>query len=142
MKMTVLLRPVLVSTLLTFTYCGGGGAGGGRVYNPDMPLKVTTLQLPEGQAGKAYSGQLAAAGGAGPYCWSVVLGKLPQGVSLNAANGTLSGTPLQAGTFSFTAEVSDSSLFQQQTALQSLTISVSPPPLTITTTTLPMGALG
>jgi hypothetical protein len=40
----------------------------------------------------------------------VVAGALPPGLSLNAATGVLSGTPTQAGNFSFTIVVTDANL--------------------------------
>jgi hypothetical protein len=65
-------------------------------------------------------------------------GALPAGLNLNGA-GTISGTPTTAGTANFTATVKDSS---NQTASKALSISVAPPPLTVTTTTLPNGTVG
>jgi large repetitive protein len=47
-----------------------------------------------------------ATGGKSPYTWSVSGGAVPDGLGLSAG-GTVSGTPTAAGTFSFTALVTD-----------------------------------
>jgi hypothetical protein len=70
-------------------------------------LSITTDVLPEGRVGEAYSATLAASGGDEPYTWSVVDGELPPGLTLDPAIGTISGTSSSAGTYSFTAQVSD-----------------------------------
>src|SRR5262249_11705115 len=49
-----------------------------------------------------------ATGGVGPYTFAVTGGALPPGLALDAS-GLLSGTPTQAGTFSFTVQATDSS---------------------------------
>jgi len=89
-----------------------------------VPLKVTTTSpLPAARAGVAYSATLAAKGGTAPYVWSLSAGTLPAGLTLSKA-GVVSGTPTTAGTFSFTAKVSDSTS-PTVTAKKALTIVVS-----------------
>src|SRR5207244_644362 len=58
-----------------------------------------------------------------------------------SSDGAISGTPSQRGSFSFTARVTDSSS-PSRTAIQVLSVSVAPPPLSITTSTLPPGTVG
>jgi hypothetical protein len=70
-------------------------------------LSITTISLPNGTVGTAYSQTFCAAGGSGSYSWSVVAGSLPSGISLNPSTGTISGTPAMAGTFIFTIQVND-----------------------------------
>jgi uncharacterized protein (TIGR03118 family) len=72
---------------------------------------TTPTSLTAGRIGTAYSQTLAATGGSAPYSnWTITNGSLPPGLSLNAATGTISGTPIGvSGTFSFTLNVSDSS---------------------------------
>jgi uncharacterized repeat protein (TIGR03803 family) len=71
-------------------------------------LSITTTSLPLGTVNTPYSATLAAAGGLPPYTWSVVHGSLPNGLTLNAGSGAISGSPATVGTFNFTAQVSDS----------------------------------
>jgi len=68
--------------------------------------------LPDGTNNAPYPAQtFTATGGAftTPYTWALVsgLGGLPPGMSLSG-DGTLSGTPTQAGTFDFTIQLTDS----------------------------------
>jgi len=99
-------------------------------------LSIATTALPDGQLGSAYSQTLAAAGGAAPYAWSVVDGTLPDGLSLDASTGEISGMPAAYGLVTFTVQVSDS-WPAANTAAQVLSINVSPSNLAITTTSLP-----
>lgn len=70
------------------------------------PLEITTTALSDATDGEAYSASLQATGGIAPYTWSIAAGALPAGLSL-AADGTLSGTPTEQGSFDFTAQVTD-----------------------------------
>ena len=67
---------------------------------------------------------MTASGGTTPYTWSIASGSLPAGLSLNTSTGVISGTPTATGTFSFTAQVTDSSN-PRQTATKTLSITVS-----------------
>ena len=99
------------------------------------PLVVTSLSLPDGFVGSAYSATLSASGGSTPYTWAIVSGSLPAGLTLNSSTGVISGTPSSAGSSSFTVAVVDSSnpaLFSTQ-PLTLLVVS----PLSVTTTALP-----
>jgi hypothetical protein len=105
------------------------------------PLTVTTSTLANGAVGTAYFQQLMASGGVFPYTWSITSGALPQGLTLSAT-GRISGTPTASGQNFFTVQVTDSS---SATASKALSISInaqSPPPLTITTSSLPNGTTG
>ena len=101
-------------------------------------LTITTSTLPAGMVSAAYSQTMTASGGTGGYTWSVSAGSLPGGLSLSGA-GVISGTPLTAGTASVTVQVQDSS---GTTATKQLSITINPPPLTITTSTLAPGSIG
>jgi len=63
---------------------------------------------PSGVVSSAYSQNLAAAGGTGPYTYSLAAGLLPTGIAVGS--GTISGTPTNAGTFLFVVQVTDSSV--------------------------------
>ena len=61
---------------------------------------TTNSTLPAVTAGTPYSTTLQTDSGAAT--WSVVKGALPMGLTLNPQTGTISGTPLTAGTYTFT----------------------------------------
>lgn len=69
-------------------------------------VTLTPETLPDGMAGMPYAQALTATGGTAPYSFAVSAGALPEGLVLSA-DGTLSGTPAQSGTFAFTAQASD-----------------------------------
>ena len=85
-------------------------------------LTITTTTLPATNMGASYSQTLNAGGGTGTnYTWTTTSSNLSTyGLSLSSA-GVVSGTPTQAGTASFTAQVTDSG---SNTATQALTITI------------------
>ena len=97
-----------------------------------QPSITTSPLLPQGQMGGAYYTSLQAVGGTPPYAWTIISGGLPTGLSLDAA-GIISGTPAIAGTFNFTARVTDSTL---ATDTRAFVLTIIQPPLTFITTTL------
>ena len=99
------------------------------------PLIVTTATLPAGVVGTAYSATLAASGGDLPYTWAVQ--GLPTGVTASAG-GVLTGTPTAAGIATVTATVTDS---KGVNATQRFSLTVTAPPISITTTSLPNGTV-
>ena len=74
-----------------------------------MPLLITLGTLPGGTVGAPYNAILRASGGVAPYTWSIPLGTLPTGLTLNTSTGAVTGTPTTSGTFTFTGQVGDSS---------------------------------
>ena len=84
---------------------------------------VTAGSLPSGTAGTAYSQTFQAVNGNGTLTWFVAGGALPVGLSLSTS-GVLSGTPMQAGDFSFTLQVTDTS---GTSATQSFQLHISAP---------------
>jgi len=68
---------------------------------PVAPLAVTCSSINVGTIGVPFdSPVLTAIGGVPPYTFSITNGVLPTGLSLNSANGAVTGTPLVPGTFS------------------------------------------
>ena len=73
------------------------------------PMSITTAPLlTPGTTGSPYRQTIAATGGVPPYTWSVANGSLPPGLTLDAALGTVTGTPTAAGAYGFTLMVADS----------------------------------
>ena len=102
-------------------------------------LTITTTSLPNGITSTAYSASLASTGGSGAVAWSVTVGSLPAGLTLNANTGAITGTPTTAGTSSFTVQAADSGTPQQKvTKALSITIVQQ---LVVTTSALPSGAI-
>jgi hypothetical protein len=103
-------------------------------------LSITTPSLRNGNIGQAYNEPVQATGGTGALTWSIVVGTLPQNLSLNPTTGVISGTPTAAGTSSFTVRVADTA---GQVDTQALLILINPatPPI-ITTTSLDGGTVG
>ena len=99
------------------------------------PLSVTG-GLGDGQVGVAYTGQVGGSGGIAPY--SIAASGLPPGVSLSSA-GAASGTPTAAGPFTVVVTVTDSKGSQ---ASQTFNVTITPAALSITTASLPNGAVG
>jgi hypothetical protein len=103
---------------------------------PTPPPPFTpTKTLPNGVVGSPYTNTIYESGGVttGPnnFSWSLAQGSnpLPPGLSFQpntagVTNGTLSGTPTSAGTFTFTAMVTDSA---SNTGTQNLTVTVLAP---------------
>lgn len=102
-------------------------------------LTITTTSLPNGITSTAYSASLASTGGSGAVAWSVTVGSLPVGLTLNANTGAITGTPTTAGTSNFTVQAADSGTPQQKvTKALSITIVQQ---LVVTTSALPSGAI-
>jgi large repetitive protein len=84
---------------------GAPSSATGTILNDDV--QVSPGSLPNPMVGAAYSQTLSASGGTGPYSFAVSAGGLPTGLTLTTG-GVLSGTPTEAGSFSFTISATDS----------------------------------
>jgi hypothetical protein len=107
--------------------------------NP-APLTITTVSpIFNATAGVAYAQTFRAAGGTPPYAWSIASGGTGD-LTLDAATGTLQGTPQTTGTLSFTVQVTDAS---RQSSTQSYSLTVNAPALSLTLgAALPNAAVG
>jgi hypothetical protein len=77
-------------------------------HPPDPEVKVTTTSLPDGKGGLSYSTTVEAEGGLLPYNWDITAGNLPDGLNLEPATGTISGSATAIGIFPFTVRAADS----------------------------------
>ncbi len=105
-----------------------------------IPTLVLNAALNAGRVGEAYSGSVVASGGEPPYGFESL--GLPAGLAFDPVAGTISGTPqFPAEAVQLQFRVTDSGS-PSQTTVFSTSIEIKPRPVSITTTTLPMGQLG
>jgi hypothetical protein len=86
----------------------GRSASASFVLTTTNVLRVLTVTLPEVEAGSAYQATLQATGGTPPYRWTVIDGRLPDGLVLTA-DGVVSGTSSGGSPTSVVAAATDSS---------------------------------
>ena len=101
--------------------------------NPQIPFQT----LPNGSVGVAYSQTITLAGGFSPFQWSVydgpiltgykVAGAVPDGLTLNANTGLISGTPTAAGTWYFEVTVTDAANILATNGFMSIQIAPTAP---------------
>jgi hypothetical protein len=103
------------------------------------PVVIGGGALPAGAVGSAYSSTVQATGGTPPYVYTITSGALPAGLTL-LSSGIISGTPTTAGIASFSIQATDSASTSQR-ASAAFTLAIQPPPLVVTTTTLPNAQL-
>ncbi len=128
----------------TVTATDANGQAGSRAYTVNVAVPALTLTpttLPNGTAGTAYSQTLTVSGGIAPYT-TTLTGTLPTGLAFDAATRTFSGTPTQAGTFTFSVTVTDSTGGTPATVTNSYTLTIASPAITLTPATLPAGTAG
>jgi len=74
---------------------------------PTITINPNSGSVPGGAVGTPYSLNFSASGGAAPYSYSVLVGILPLGLTLNATTGALTGTPFGGGSYTFTIRALD-----------------------------------
>jgi hypothetical protein len=116
-----------------------GSASVSLVVN-DSPIVLTTAAPPPGTASCPYPGfNFVAGGGSPPITWAA--SGLPAGLTL-AKNGSLSGTPTDAGTFPFSVIATDSAQTPSSAPALEAVIVINPsgPVLTLDSTPAPPAA--
>jgi uncharacterized repeat protein (TIGR01451 family) len=129
---------------ITVTATSSGGCTGMASYTLTISCPTITVTPPAvatGTASMAFSQSFTQSGAVGSATFSVASGSLPPGLTL-ATNGTLSGTPAQAGTFSFTVKVTDANNCTGTSAGYSLVIGCPAITLNPTSTTPPTDLSG
>lgn len=107
-----------------------------------VQASATHNTMSEGVVGASYSQAIRQNGGVGPYTWTLAKGSsLPEGLSLDASSGIVSGTPAAAGVSEVMYTVSDSSN-PALTATQTYRLKIAPEPLTFESTLLQSGIAG
>ena len=109
-------------------------------------LSVASTSLPDGVVGVSYSQNLMAVGGygSGTYQFTLIQGStLPPGLQLSSS-GLIFGTPTTGGPYEFAVQVISISPLggNPVTVSAEISINISTPPLTLTTTSLPAGTVG
>ncbi|RDS81425.1 putative Ig domain-containing protein [Dyella psychrodurans] len=116
-----------------------------QTYSGTVAAPVITVSpsvTPNAAYGQAYTQTFTASGGTAPYTYTLSGGPLPAGLSFNAATATLSGVPIQSGTFTFTINAQDHSTGGTFTGSKTYTLNVSTAVITFTPSTLPSGSIG
>ncbi|MBO1042280.1 Ig domain-containing protein, partial [Brucella pituitosa] len=131
------------TSTFTVTATDADGFSGAKQYtisvNPPH-IAITPQTLVNGKVGKVYETlAFEASGGTEPYTFVVINGVLPVGLTLGL-NGELSGTPGQAGSFTFTVRATDANSYHGSHGY-TLVISAAPT-IVISPESLPSGKVG
>ena len=132
------------TTTVTITATGtgtNGGTGTGPItITVGAPLSITTGSLTNGQVNVPYSSTIGVTGGTAPYTCTITSGTLQAGLALGP-NCLVSGTPTVAGTVSLGVKATDSSS-PTLTANGTVSLTITPAALGLSTGTLPAGTVG
>jgi hypothetical protein len=112
--------------IATVNFCFGESNGGSLTIGGNPP---------SGTVGTAYTTALTTNGPPGAV-FTLLSGALPPGLTL-ASNGTISGTPTQAGVYNFTAQVSVTIVNDTQTASAPFAITINAAPVAVTNVAVP-----
>ena len=121
----------LVSTSASYSFTLN--ANRALVANFVAALTLAATPSSTTQVGQSYSQTNAASGGTAPYTYSISSGALPAGASLDSSTGTVSGTLIAAGAFSYAIMATDSGN-PQQTATAASSGTIAPAPLKVIAT--------
>jgi polysaccharide export outer membrane protein len=129
---TAILPVVFVAIVMAASAQDSSKSSSGQQKPPDPPLSVLCAPATTIQLGVPYNSAVIASGGTGVYRFAVS-GNLPSGIVLDATTGTLSGTPIVDGTFSYTVQVTDSAGAIATTGSTPCTLQLPPAPNTAAT---------
>lgn len=118
------------SNTASYTYSMSIAASTSTTTTSTTPLTLAT-SLANGTVNTAYAAPVAS-GGATPYALTITSGGLPAGLSFDASTGALAGTPTNAASYAFAAQVRDSAT---NTASYTYSMTIAAPTTTSTTST-------
>jgi hypothetical protein len=107
---TIQGTPVSTGTskfVLTVTDQSGATVSASHSIKVYRAITITTSSLAVGAVGHKYKSSLKAAGGQGPYNWTL-WSWLPPGLDLNNRTGQITGIPTTTGTYNVTFQANDS----------------------------------
>ncbi len=117
------IKKLVVAYICVFLTCCGGGSGSSpEDTNPDS-LSIGTQTIQDGTVKTSYTKDLIPSGGTLPYSWSIITGNLPDGLSLNASTGRISGIPITTTTSAFTVQLTDADNIKVQ---RSFSLQINP----------------
>ena len=97
------------SYTITVTDADGIAATAATSGSITVGVIITSTPSADTVVGRAYSQTNVASNGVAPYTYSVPVGAVPAGTTLDPTSGTVSGTPTTAGPISYTIRVTDHS---------------------------------
>jgi hypothetical protein len=92
---------------VTVTDANGNSKATAVTFRVAPKLVISTKRVVPARVGSAYSFKLSTKGGVGSVRWTIVRGKLPAGLKLNARTGRIAGTARAAGTARVTVRARD-----------------------------------
>ena len=126
-RMHLLTCWVLLAAVTLGACDSGSSDGSSSAANPPIVI-ATTPTPPDGVVTNPYPGftfAVVSAGSPSPWTWVVTSGALPGGLTLGT-DGSLTGTPTAAGSFTFTVKVTDSAQ-PPASGSQSFTVTITTP---------------
>ena len=129
------------SFTFTVTAVDANGCSGSQQYTVRVScpvLGLTSLTLTNAQVGVPYNQTITVTNGVPPITFALTGGALPSGLTLTSG-GTIAGTPVAVGSFTFTVTATDSDAC---VGSRTYTITVNCSTITLSPANLPNGILG